>query len=73
MPTPGFVLTLKRKTPQGVSQAILLLEKTVTPPKGFVPQIITPTPALFRENTKTKYRQVTILPDNTTVDIQDIQ
>jgi hypothetical protein len=73
MPTPGYTIVLKRKTPQGANPSILLLTKTVTPPKGFVPQIVTPTPVLYREVTQTKYKQVTISPDNATIDVKDLQ
>jgi hypothetical protein len=38
-PTPGYKVTLKESVPQGMNPHILLLTKTVTPPKGIQPQV----------------------------------
>lgn len=72
MPTPGYRVTLKRHVPQGINPLILLLDREATPPDGFVPQIITPAAVFYREITQEKYTQVTILPDNTTIDVADV-
>jgi hypothetical protein len=72
MPTPGYKITLKRKVPPGINPTILLLEKVVTPPTGNVLQVITPTPVSYDEVTQEKFKQITILPDNTTIDVQDV-
>lgn len=72
MPTPGYRIALKRKVPQGINPAILLLEKEVIPPQGSQLQVITPTPVSYDEVTQEKFQKITILPDNTTFDVQDV-
>ncbi len=72
MPTPGYRITLKRAVPQGYNPEILLLEKKVIPPDGWVPQVKTATPVFCREVTATEYKQVQIVPDNVTIDIEDV-
>ena len=72
MPTPGYRVVLKRKVPQGINPAILLLEKEVIRPQGPHPQVITPTPVSYEEVTQEKFKNITIVPDNTTFDVQDV-
>lgn len=73
MPTPGFSIVLKRKVPPGADPSVLLLEKMVTAPGGFVAQVLTPTPVLYREVTGVSISRVTILPDDHTVEVQDLK
>jgi hypothetical protein len=71
-PTPGFKVTLKRQEPQGINPRILLLEKTVQPPSGVVPQVITVERVRYSEPaTSTQFNQVTILPDGVTVPVEE--
>ena len=72
-PTPGYKVTLRDAVPQGINPRILLLRKTVTPPKGFVPQVITTVPVRYVKSRATiKYTNVTILPDGTTIKVQQV-
>jgi len=71
-PTPGFKVTLKKKQPQGINPNILILEKTVQPPTGIEPQVVTTIPVNYEENTDQHYSEVSILPDNTTIPVEEI-
>jgi hypothetical protein len=72
-PTPGYKVTLKEAVPQGINPRILLLRKTVTPPKGPVPQVLQTIPVSFeKKNAKTKYTEVTILPEVTTIKVKQV-
>jgi hypothetical protein len=70
-PTPGFVVTLRRHTPQGFNPRILLLDKVVRPPTGVVPQVVTRVAVRYEEATTAGFDAVTILPDGDTVPVQD--
>jgi hypothetical protein len=65
MPTPGFTLTLKESSPQGIDANVLLLDLIVTPPDPdiIVPQVITEEEARFEKPTGIQYKTITILPD----------
>jgi hypothetical protein len=65
MPTPGFTLTLKESSPQGIDADVLLLDLIVTPPGSdmIVPQMITEEEVRFEKPTEIEYKRVTILPD----------
>lgn len=69
-PTHGYKVTLKEASPQGINPAILLLQKIVKPPTG--PVILTPETVnvVFTKKTKTKYKQVMILPGGPTIPVQ---
>ena len=69
-PTPGFKVHLKKKEPQGINPAILLLEKVVTQPTGIEPQHVVTVPVTFEEHTKTHYHEVEILPDGTRIKVK---
>jgi hypothetical protein len=71
-PTHGYKVTLKEAVPQGINPFILLLRKTVTPPKG--PVILTPQTidVRFEKKTSTRYTSVTILPDGITIKVQNV-
>jgi hypothetical protein len=71
-PKAGYVVTLRRHVPPGLNQTILLLDKEVTPPEGAVAQVETTVEVHYREETDEKFKQVTILPDNVTVDVQEV-
>lgn len=69
-PRRGYKVTLKEAVPQGINPAILLLKKTVKPPTGPVIQIPQVVNVTFTKKTKTKYTNVTILPDGGTIKVQ---
>jgi len=71
-PTPGYKIKLVPAVPQGINPLILLLKKVVTPPTGIQPQVITKVPVHYEKKTKTKYTHVTILPDGTTIKVQNV-
>lgn len=68
--TPGFVVKLTKADPQGTNPRILILDKTVTPPTGIVPQVVTTIDVRYDEDTSTKYDQVHIRPDGVTIDVK---
>ena len=70
-PTPGYTVTLKKKVPQGINPAILLLEKTVTPPSGPQPEVITTIDVKYEEVTNYRYTEVE-LSDGTKIKVQDV-
>jgi hypothetical protein len=69
-PIHGFKVTLKPAVPQGINPTILLLRKTVKPPIGPVIQTPEVVNVTFTMKTKVKYKQVTILPDGVTINVQ---
>ena len=72
-PTPGYKVTLKESVPQGKNPRILLLTKTVTAPRGIQPQVLQTIPVRFeKKNATTKYTQVTILPEMTSIKVQQV-
>ena len=72
-PTPGYKVTLKESVPQGINPHILLLTKTVTPPKGIVPQVQQTILVGFeKKNATTRYDAVTILPEVKTIKVKQI-
>ena len=73
MPTPGYQITLERKAPQGINPAELILTKRILAPQGPVPEVITPAPVHYQESTPERFKTVRILPDNTVLDVQDVQ
>ena len=72
MPTPGYKLCLSKAVPQGFNPAILILELEAQPPSNNVPQVVTRTPVLYEEVTDQRYTQVTILPLNVTINVQEV-
>ncbi|HYG33995.1 MAG TPA: hypothetical protein VEC99_04380 [Clostridia bacterium] len=72
MPTPGYRLNLTRATPQGINPAILLLNLDITPPTGIQPQVLTPTPVAYEEQSNERYRSVQIEPIHELVDVQEV-
>ena len=72
-PTGGYRVTLKEAVPQGINPAILLLRKTVRRPTGNVPQVLTTVRVRYvKKNATTRYTHVTILPEGTTVKVQQV-
>jgi hypothetical protein len=71
-PTPGFKVTLKRKQPQGINPAILILEKTVVKPIGLEPQLVTTIPVEYEEKTDQHFTEVLILPDDMRITVQEV-
>ncbi len=69
-PTPGFKVHLKKKEPQGINPAILLLEKTVVKPTGIEPQHVVTIAVKFEEHTTAHYHEVQILPDGTMIKVK---
>ena len=72
MPTPGYKLFLTKASPQGFNPAVLILELETQPPSDNVAQVVTRTPVLYEEVTDQRYTQVTILPLNVTIDVQEV-
>ena len=70
-PTPGYKVTLTKKVPQGIIPAILLLEKTVTPPSGPQPDVVTTISVKYEEVTDHRYTEVE-LSDGTKIKVQDV-
>ena len=68
----GYKVTLKEAVPQGINPSILLLRKIVTPPKGFVIQVPETIEVRFTKKTNMKYTHVTILPEGTTIKVQQV-
>jgi hypothetical protein len=62
-PTQGYQVVIKRKEPQGVNPAILVLEKTVFAPSRTEPSNEIAMLVSFEEQTNSPYREVEILPD----------
>jgi hypothetical protein len=71
-PTPGFKVTLKRKEPQGINPAILVLEKTVVNPTGLEPQLVTTIVVEYEEKTDQHVSEVLITPDDARITVQEI-
>lgn len=72
-PTPGYKVTLKESVPQGTNPHILLLTKTVTPPKGLQPQVEqTILVGYEKNNATTQYTSITILPEVKTIKVEQI-
>ncbi len=71
-PTPGFKVTLTKKQPQGINPNILILEKTVQAPTGVEPQLVTTIAVNYEEKTDKHYIEISILPDGTTIPIQEV-
>ena len=70
-PTPGYTVTLKKKVPQGINPAILLLDKIVTPPSGPRPDVVTTIDVKYEEVTNYRYTDVE-LSDGTKIKVQDV-
>lgn len=74
VPTGGYSAKLIGHVPQGFNPQILLLDLVVTPPPPdrVVTQAFTTIKVTYEEKTKIKYTQVTILPDDITVDVETV-
>ena len=62
-PTPGYVLTLRYKEPQGINPKDLLLEFLSEAPTGGVPDVLWPCTVEYEQSTATEYDTVTIMGD----------
>jgi hypothetical protein len=71
-PTPGYKVTLKKKQPQGINPNILILEKVVEAPTTVEPQIVTTVPVQYEEITDQHYTDASILPDNTSIRVEEV-
>ncbi len=69
LPTTGHEIDLRRRVPQGINPADLLLETSVTPPSGRTIQMIWTVRVSYDEETETPYETVTILPYGVTVPV----
>jgi hypothetical protein len=70
-PTPGYTIVLE-KTRSGINPNILILKKIVTGPSGVVPQQIVTTKVSYHEETNEPFTDVTIVPDNITIKVEDV-
>jgi hypothetical protein len=62
-PTPGYVLTLRYKEPQGINPKDLLLELISEPPTGPVPDVVWPCTVECALATDMEHDTVTVLGD----------
>jgi hypothetical protein len=74
-PTAGYGVTLQPSQPQGINPNILLLDKIITPPDPgcSVAQVETTVDVRYEEQTSREYTHVTLLPDDQTVPVQEVQ
>jgi hypothetical protein len=72
-PTPGYKVSFKHHHPQGINPSILLLDKTVTPPSGIEPDVVTTIDVHYEEQTDYHYTEVEILPDQVKIKVQEVQ
>jgi hypothetical protein len=70
-PTPGYAVSLKKKTPQGINPSILILDKSVTSPSGPEPDIVTASVVTYDEVTSQRYTEVQ-LSDGTKIEVRNI-
>ena len=68
-PTGGYTVELRRKEPQGINPADLLLDKIVREPAVPAPDVAATVKVRYTEETDTRYDTVTILPDGATVPV----
>ena len=61
-PTSGYKVTLRRATPQGINQRILILDKDVTAATGVVLEVITTVPMKYEEPAPNDFDSVEIRP-----------
>ena len=66
-------MQLRKKEPQGINPAILILERPVVPPKGIEPQHVVTQPVTFEERTTSRYEEVQILPDGVTLHVKHVR
>ena len=73
-PTTGYAALLVPHYPPSLNQDIYLLSLVVIPPwpGTVVHQTETEVDVHFREDTQTAYTHVTILPENTTVEVKPV-
>lgn len=71
-PTSGYKASLVPHTPQGINPAIYLLDLVVVPPgpDEVVTEAFTDIDVHYHEDTRKHYDQVTILPEDITVDVK---
>jgi uncharacterized protein DUF6438 len=70
--TAGYQVELRRREPQGINPADLLLDRVVHPPTGPVAQVVTEVDVSYSETTEFDYQTVTILPDGGSIPVQDV-
>jgi hypothetical protein len=68
-PTPGYTVELRRREPQGINPADLLLDKVVTEPAGVAADVLNDIQVRYEEDTDFEYKTVTILP-GPTIDVE---
>jgi hypothetical protein len=69
-PTQGYQVVIKKKEPQGINPAILVLEKTVLGPLGKEPSNEVSMLVSFEEQANSPYREVEILPDRIRIEVK---
>jgi hypothetical protein len=69
-PTSGWSMQLRRKEPQGINPADLLLERIVSLAEGYQARVIKAIEAEYVEQTETEYDTVSILPDGATIAVE---
>jgi len=72
VPSTGYSASLAPHQPQGINAAIYLLDLNIVAPQPgeIVDRTVTTFEVRYEEKTDTNYEQVTILPENHTVDVE---
>ena len=70
LPSPGHRVELRRKEPQGINPADLLLERVVHQPTTPAAQVLTEVEVEYGEQTEAQIDTVTILPDGVSIPVQ---
>jgi hypothetical protein len=69
-PTQGYQVVIRKKEPQGLNPAILVLEKTVFAPSRSEPNNEVAMLVSFEEQVNSTYREVEILPDRIRIEVK---
>jgi hypothetical protein len=72
-PTPGYTIVLEKAQPQGINPNILILRKVVTRPSGIEPQHLAKVQVSYHEKTDVRFTEVTIIPDNVTIKVENVE
>jgi hypothetical protein len=70
-PAEGYKVNIRKKEPQGINPAILLLEKTVIAPPSAEPANAVAILVSFEEQADPRCQEVEILPDRIRIKVKD--
>ncbi len=68
----GYKVSLRPAVPQGFNPEIYILDRIVEPPTGASNDVITTVQVHYSEQTKKEYKQVTIMPDQKTINVDEV-